>query len=513
MGSRFMVKSIQWVRAVLAGLCIAGLLWAAAVPCRAAENSSARVRHVILFIGDGMGWWHVDAARRYVDRGPLAMETLEHHGYMTTYMRNTVTPGSLPHEYWDDASVPGSYDPVLGGATPWEKIPVPAYVRQGATDSAASAGAMANGHKQVKYTLNVAPSEEGYDGTQPNTVRFHPIISEFAKAEGMAVGLATSVKFYDATPAAFVAKTPYRRNYHEIIRQMLYSEVDVIMGAGHPYYDDNGRRITPYWTASDWSVNRGAHMEDGDGGELYRRAMEGLMGRVFLDTREAFHELAEKDLFRGGPLPARVFGLARAGSTLQYNRFGTAPSGPKGHEGKVETASLNPLAPTLAVMTQGALRVLDAHPGGFFLMVEGGAVDWASHANDLQRMIEELVDLDTAVNTVIQWVNEPSNGSTWENTLVVVTSDHECGHLQPVGDVVGREVTANQCWGLNCAGWNDHTNSLVPVYAQGPGGEFFQARFHGDYKDNTDVFRVLYRAVTGRPFHEAVSTRREAQPN
>ena len=66
----------------------------------------------------------------------------------------------------------------------------------------------------------------------------------------------------------------------------------------------------------------------------------------------------------------------------------------------------------------------------------------------MTRMLEENIDFDNAVQAVIDWVEDPSNGSNWDNTLLIVTADHECGHLQPAGDVAGDAVILNQCWAL-----------------------------------------------------------------
>ena len=117
-----------------------------------------KAKYVILLIGDGMGYWHIDATRKYLNKDKLAMETLANFGYMTTFMRNSTKDRGIEGEYWDDSNVVGSYDPNLGGYTPWEMQPVPAYVQEGATDSAAAGSALASGHKTVKCALNVVAS-------------------------------------------------------------------------------------------------------------------------------------------------------------------------------------------------------------------------------------------------------------------------------------------------------------------------------------------------------------------
>ena len=91
---------------------------------------------------------------------------------------------------------------------------------------------------------------------------------------------------------------------------------------------------------------------------------------------------------------------------------------------------LNTTVPGLATMTEGALNVLDNDEQGFFLMVEGGAIDWAAHANQTGRTIEEEIDFNKAVDAVIYWVQRNSN---WSETVLIVTGDHETGTLYGPG--------------------------------------------------------------------------------
>jgi alkaline phosphatase len=50
---------------------------------------------------------------------------------------------------------------------------------------------------------------------------------------------------------------------------------------------------------------------------------------------------------------------------------------------------------------------------------------------------------------------------------------------------------------VTCSGWDQHTNSLVPIYAQGVGAEWLRAQHKGDHRDNTDIFRVMYHSMKG----------------
>ncbi len=81
-------------------------------------------------------------------------------------------------------------------------------------------------------------------------------------------------------------------------------------------------------------------------------------------------------------------------------------------------------------MTKAALNVLDDDPNGFFIMIEGGAVDWAAHANQSGRLIEEMNDFNKSIEAVIRWIDTNSN---WNETLVIITADHETGHLTGPG--------------------------------------------------------------------------------
>ncbi|MEW6570086.1 MAG: alkaline phosphatase [Nitrospirota bacterium] len=194
-----------------------------------------------------------------------------------------------------------------------------------------------------------------------------------------------------------------------------------------------------------------------------------------------------------------------------------------------DDSDYSPENPTLAESTIAALTVLNKNPDGFILIVEGGAIDWAGHANNMDQMIGEMIDFNEAVQAVIDWVNDSNNGSGWNNTLVIVTGDHETGYLTggwgvfpdwPLGDVNNSTLTLEKIVsnsGGQRASWEDdgdsiiesgetvywvwnssgHTNSLIPLYARGVGEELFENyatnydSVRGAYLDNTHVFFVM----------------------
>ncbi|MEM7125772.1 MAG: alkaline phosphatase [Chloroflexota bacterium] len=129
--------------------------------------------------------------------------------------------------------------------------------------------------------------------------------------------------------------------------------------------------------------------------------------------------------------------------------------------------------PHLSEMTANALEILDKDDDGFFLMVEGSRIDHGGHENHLGRTIYETLEFDEAVSAAIEWAADR------DDTLIVVTADHETG---------GLEVTQNNGQGeWPDARWSTqaHTASTVPVFAWGPNSELVSGLL-----DNTDIFEI-----------------------
>lgn len=79
--------------------------------------------------------------------------------------------------------------------------------------------------------------------------------------------------------------------------------------------------------------------------------------------------------------------------------------------------------PTLSQLTEKALEILNKNAQGFFLMVEGGQVDWAAHGNDVASVVHEMMELDQALGSILNFAN------AHPETLVIVTADHDTGGL------------------------------------------------------------------------------------
>ncbi|MER3328137.1 MAG: alkaline phosphatase, partial [Candidatus Kapaibacterium sp.] len=262
------------------------------------------------------------------------------------------------------------------------------------TGSGAAATAIASGRKTYNASI-------GMD------IYFKPLksIAEKAKELGKSAGLVTSVPFTHATPASFASHNVHRDNYEEIAREMIKSNIDVIFGCGHPEFDDNGNRID----SQDYKYV---------GGKEFWKSF--ISNKKY--GRRLITKLSEFEKLLMNPTEDKLLGLPQVHTTLQAGREGDVNASPN-------KVPFNKSIPSLKLMTKTALSSLNQNPRGFFLMVEGGAVDWAAHTNHSGRMIEELNSFNKAVESVVKWVETNSN---WDETLLIVTSDHETGYLTGV---------------------------------------------------------------------------------
>lgn len=428
------------------------------------ENTSADApanvpENIIVFVCDGMGYHHIDVASSY------------QHGTMNHGVRVDSESGEVEKIPGEPAQIyetfpqqhavtthaaGGSYDPLKA----WSDFD---YVKDGATDSAAAATAMSTGSKTTRGTLGLDA-----DGAELEH------IAERAKQLGKATGVITSVPFSHATPAGFVVHNEDRDNLHEIAEEMITeSDTNVIFGAGHPYYDDDATRLD--------EPNFEYISEN-----TLTPVLNGETPYVFIDEYDDFVELAE------GDTPSHVLGIAQVAVTLQYERSGDRDVEP------YEVPD-NEGVPTLEEMTVAGLNILDDASGnGFFAMIEGGAVDWAGNDNDLGRLIEEQVDFNNAVAAAVDWVE---TNSSWDDTLVIVTSDHETGYLVgPGSDPDFHPIDSAPEGEMPQVEWesDEHTNSAVPVFAKGAGADRFDAHatatdpVRGSLIDNVDIGKVMF---------------------
>ncbi len=124
---------------------------------------------------------------------------------------------------------------------------------------------------------------------------------------------------------------------------------------------------------------------------------------------------------------------------------------------------------------KSALHFLSKKDQPFFLMVEGAKIDSYGHANDIGGIVREGLAFDRAISEALRFAD------TDENTLVIVTADHETGGLTiPQGT-----IALNQLEGDFTT--EDHTGVLVPIFAYGPKSDLFR----GVYENNLVFFKIL----------------------
>lgn len=415
-------------------------------------------KNIIVMISDGCGYNHLEAASlyRYGKSKSPVYEQFPVSLAMSTYLSG------------------GQYDPNQA----WQSF---GYFKSGATDSAAAATAMSTGIKTYNGAIGVDMQKKPVKN-----------IIERCEELKMSTGVITSVEFSHATPAGFVAHNKNRGNYSEIAQEMInQSACEVIMGCGHPLYDGDGNSKNEGYDYVGGKDTFDALVAGSAGGDCDGDDVNDHW--TLIQSRQDFQKLSS------GQTPKRLLGVAQVHTTLQQARSGDN----KADSFKVK---MTDTVPTLSEMTSAAINVLDNNPGGFFLMIEGGAADWASHANQSGRVIEEQIAFEKAIETVIEWVNK---NSTWDDTLLIVTSDHETGYI------TGPDSGKTKVWNPlvnngpeNMPGfeWHSggHTNQFVPFFAKGSSAELFKERaintdtIHGQYLDNTDIANTIFTLLKQR---------------
>lgn len=359
--------------------------------------------------------------------------------------------GKYPDETWSRFAISlaastfpegGSYDPTAA----WDDF---SYPPRNPTDSAAAATALATGHKTANGMIAMASTGEILE-----------TVLERADSRGMLTGIVTTVPISHATPAAFAAHSDSRGEYARIARDMILdSGLDVLMGCGNPEYDNAGApRQTPDYAWIPESLWMG--LEDGTAAN--DRDADG--------TPDAWTLIRDADDFRAliaASAFAHVVGVPKVADTLQERRGGNA-------EADAFSEPFTATVPRLDEMTLGALNLLSKGQNGFVLVVEGGAIDWANHANQSGRMIEEYACFEGTVHAVLDWVAADASRA---NALVIVTADHESGYLLGPGSgyatfnaIENRGASAMP--GMEWFG-GGHTNSLVPFFATGTNAAHF----------------------------------------
>ena len=394
-------------RPVLAGAAFASV-WLAAGPAAAADDVwleqgrkavreasveqvvAGPARNLILFLGDGMGITTITAARilegqRRGEPGEenlLAFERFPYTALAKVYSTDDQTPESA-----------GTMTAIVTGAkTRSAVLAVDETVRRG--DFAAVAG-----HQLAT-------------------------ILEQAEQRGLVTGIVTTTTVTHATPAATYAHSPDRdwendsrlppaaraAGFPDIARQLLElpqgDGIEVVLGGGRASFRPG--------TAADpeYPVQKGARLDGRDLAEEWRQRRP---RSAYVWSREQFDAIDPA-------ATARLLGLFEP-SHMQFEA-----DRPRDAAGE----------PSLSQMTAKAIDLLGRHPGGFFLMVEGGRIDHGHHVANAYRALGETIEFSNAVRVALEKTDP-------KQTLIVVTADH--GHVFTLGgyarrgnDILGKVV-------------------------------------------------------------------------
>jgi len=324
------------------------------------------------------------------------------------------------------------------GLLSMQKLDIHGYIRTLSangeiTDSAAAATAMATGTKTNNEIIGKDPDYNNLKN-----------ILEYAEKYGKSTGIVTTVQLTHATPAAFATHVRNRYQMEKIALQMMHKNIEVLFGGGENYFLPENQK----------GCFTGEGKRD-DGNNLINKAVKN--GYIYVCTKQELKNLDTS-------ITNRVLGLFGAEEIKR------------------------PIKPNLALLTKKAVKILSNDPDGFFLMVEAGQIDWASHENNAANMLNSMLQFDKAVKTAYQF-------SQSSETLLIVISDHQTGKFEITPDK--RSLFADGPFYMPDGTkffiqWNsdEHTADKVKIFASGTNSEMFKGTH-----ENTYIFDVIYRSL------------------
>ncbi len=324
------------------------------------------------------------------------------------------------------------------------------------TDSASAATALASGVKTYNGAIGVTDPkwEKGDRSRELQT------LADLAKKSGKSVGLITTTRITHATPASFFAHVSDRDMESEIAAQVVGSDIELFVGGGRKFF---------------LPLSEGGLRKD------ERNILSELEGKgaALLSTLDQLKK--QRDLSR------QVVALFS--------------------DDHISYAVQDSNAPKLASYMKEAIRLLSQNPNGYFLMVEGGRIDHASHLNMGKEALGEMIAFDDAIGAAMKLTSK-------DDTLMVMTADHETGGLSisgygpyeiaekenVLGDVLSRDLRAkprkilswasgpgNSLYPMDSAA---HTAVDVVVAASGPGSNSFSG-----WMNNSEIAHKLAHAL------------------
>ena len=264
--------------------------------------------------------------------------------------------------------------PLLFTQFPYSTMATTFSATNGVTDSAAAGTALATGKKTKNGALGVTKDSERVNS-----------VASWAKENGYRVGVSTSVSIDHATPAAFYAHQDKRSAAYQIGLDLIETNFDFY--AGSDFVDANNAQAKDGKTyESLYSLAQKAGFTIARGYKDYQKKAKKADKMILFQTEKASQK-------NNGSIP---YAIDRKKGDMSL--------------AEITRAGINFLSKDLSK--------------GFFLMVEGGKIDWAGHANDAATNFREVIDMDEAIKVAYEFYSQHP-----DETLIVVTADHETGGI------------------------------------------------------------------------------------
>jgi alkaline phosphatase len=408
------------------------------------------------------------------------------------------------------------YDPVKGGVNPWTPGTDKEYIKYSYPDSANTATTLYTGVKSYNGAISVDIFEKPLD-----------TILKQASDLGKSTGLVTSVPIDHATPGAAAANVNSRNKYDtnsanataldNILQQELrVYQPTVLLGGGHPL--SNTKDPLPAGVEPVRNNADNTYISPETYAKLVKDPTNNEYGYTFLERGKDAATVLANTAKTINPEKQKLLGLYGArgqdgnlpvsSANGDYSTTGLAMFTNNSTRG-LTPDTVRPLLPgetdasfiarernenpTLDDLTKASLEVLGKDNDGFWLMIEGGDIDWAAHDNNIDNLIGATLDFDKAVGSVVSWIN--AHGG-WEQNELIVTADHdhyltlsdnfpkllreqgaeklteidtsvEAGHYWGSNPVVAKDAAGKELTETGKYGWGNHSNRPVPVYFQG----------------------------------------------
>ena len=304
--------------------------------------------------------------------------------------------------------------PLLFTQFPYTTMATTYSATNGVTDSAAAGTALATGKKTKNGALGVNKDSERVNS-----------VASWAKENGYRVGVSTSVSIDHATPSAFYAHQDKRSAAYEIGLDLIETNFDFY--AGSDFVDPNNSKAKDGKTyESLYDLVQKAGFTIARGYKDYQKKAKKADKMILFQTEKA----SQKD-----------------NSAIPY-----AIDRKKGDM-------------SLAEITRAGINFLSKDLSkGFFLMVEGGKIDWAGHANDAATNFREVMDMDEAIKVAYEFYSQHP-----DETLIVVTADHETGGISIGNGSYNLNLQALKSQKMSEGEFTLHINGLRAKYKnQGP---------------------------------------------